>query len=207
MSNLQKIPKDGTQLFLAPGNQRRIKHCSTLNKKDMPQPARLSNDEGRNGATLKPWRSSAAAASRTACRVSGITGVSPSSSNQPMGICFASAIEILRILTGAPLGSAGCLPATVRNSRSTSAMVRAIGPIELRMENGPVQGGKCPADGMRPEVGLSAQMPEKCAGSRTDPPLSLPRPPADSPAAIAAASPPLDPPAVRSSAQGLCVRP
>src|ERR1700724_4847545 len=60
---------------------------------------------------------------------------------------------------------------------------------------------------MRPGVGLSPQMPLKCAGTRIDPPPSLPTPPADIPAAIATASPPLDPPAVRSRSHGLLVRP
>src|SRR5207302_8991113 len=50
-------------------------------------------------------------------------------------------------------------------------------------------------------------MPLKCAGTRMEPPPSLPTPPAEQPEAIAAASPPLDPPAVRSRSQGLFVRP
>lgn len=61
--------------------------------------------------------------------------------------------------------------------------------------------------GIRPGVGFSEQMPVKCAGSRTEPPLSLPNPHAESPAAMAAASPPLDPPAERSSDHGFEVRP
>src|ERR1700751_1078124 len=40
-----------------------------------------------------------------------------------------------------------------------------------------------------------------------EPPPSLPTPPAEQPEAIAAASPPLDPPGVRSRSQGLFVRP
>jgi hypothetical protein len=59
-------------------------------------------------------------------------------------------------------------------------MVRAMGPIAPRIENGPTHGGRCPRPGIRPGVGLSEQMPVKCAGTRTDPPLSLPRPAADS---------------------------
>src|SRR5208282_3490099 len=51
------------------------------------------------------------------------------------------------------------------------------------------------------------QTPQKRAGTRIDPPPSLPTPPAESPAAIAAASPPLDPPAVRERSHGLFVRP
>src|SRR6266576_2723402 len=60
---------------------------------------------------------------------------------------------------------------------------------------------------MRPGVGLSPQMPLKCAGTRMDPPPSLPTPPAEHPDAMAAASPPLDPPGVRERSQGLLVRP
>src|SRR5262252_2042287 len=63
-------------------------------------------------------------------------------------------------------------------------MVRAMGPMAPRNENGPTQGGRCPMPGMRPGVGFSEQMPVKCAGTRTEPPLSLPSPPADMPAAI-----------------------
>src|SRR5712664_2081288 len=60
---------------------------------------------------------------------------------------------------------------------------------------------------MLPGVGFSPQMPQKCAGTRIDPPPSLPTPPAEHPAAIAAASPPLEPPALRDKSQGLLVLP
>src|SRR5438067_13154043 len=86
-------------------------------------------------------------------------------------------------------------------------MVRAIGPTTPIQEKAPAPGGKCPAAGTRPGVGFSPQIPLKCAGTRMDPPPSLPTPPAEQPAAIAAASPPLDPPAVRCRSQGLLVRP
>ena len=43
--------------------------------------------------------------------------------------------------------------------------------------------------GTRPGDGLKEQIPVKCAGTRTEPPLSLPRPAADRPAAMAADSP------------------
>jgi hypothetical protein len=42
---------------------------------------------------------------------------------------------------------------------------------------------------------------------RTEPPPSLPTPPAEQNAEIAADSPPLDPPGVQSRSQGLLVRP
>src|SRR5207253_8021497 len=60
---------------------------------------------------------------------------------------------------------------------------------------------------MRPGVGFKPQMPLKCAGTRIDPPPSLPMPPAEQPDAIAAASPPLEPPGVRVKSQGLLVLP
>ena len=50
-------------------------------------------------------------------------------------------------------------------------------------------------------------MPQKWAGTRTDPPPSLPMPPGEQNDEMAADSPPLDPPAVRSRFQGLLVRP
>src|SRR5277367_4728295 len=60
---------------------------------------------------------------------------------------------------------------------------------------------------MRPGVGFNPQMPQKCAGTRTDPPPSLPTPPIEQPEAIAAASPPLEPPLDRAKFQGLLVLP
>ena len=56
-------------------------------------------------------------------------------------------------------------------------------------------------------MGFNAQIPQKCAGTRTDPPPSLPTPPAEHPEAIAAASPPLDPPLDLSKFHGLLVFP
>lgn len=60
--------------------------------------------------------------------------------------------------------------------------------------------------GTRPGVGFRPHIPLKCAGTRMEPPPSLPTPAADIPAAIAAASPPLEPPGVNSASQGLQVR-
>ena len=68
-------------------------------------------------------------------------------------------------------------------------------------------GGTTVAIGTTPTVGLSDVMPQQCAGLRSEPPMSLPRPIGLMPDAIAAASPPLDPPAVTSGFHGLRVRP
>src|SRR5207244_2733822 len=67
----------------------------------------------------------------------------------------------------------------------TSAIVRAMGPTTPIQEKAPAPGGKCPVAGTRPGVGFSPQIPQKCAGTRIEPPPSLPTPPAEQPAAIA----------------------
>src|SRR3970282_2514107 len=61
--------------------------------------------------------------------------------------------------------------------------------------------------GLRPAVGLKPKTPQHAAGILIDPPPSLACAIGTSRAATAAADPPLDPPGVRSSAQGLCVGP
>lgn len=57
----------------------------------------------------------------------------------------------------------------------------------------------------RPYVGLSPTTPQKCAGWRMLPPVSLPSAAAHCPAATAAALPPLLPPGTRPASQGLRV--
>jgi hypothetical protein len=64
-----------------------------------------------------------------------------------------------------------------------------------------------PANGTRPEVGRSAATPLATAGTRSDPPRSLPSASGAMPVATATASPPLDPPGVRVGSQGLRVAP
>src|ERR1700729_2573160 len=54
----------------------------------------------------------------------------------------------------------------------------------------------------RPRAGLSPTTPQQDAGVRTDPPPSLPWPTGQSPAATAAAAPPLEPPGVRPVSHG-----
>src|SRR5215469_4032543 len=56
-------------------------------------------------------------------------------------------------------------------------------------------------------VGLIPTTPQKAAGSRIEPPVSVPRLPRHSSAATAAADPPDDPPATRSKSYGLRVGP
>src|SRR5439155_11306869 len=105
------------------------------------------------------------------------------------------------------LGSPLSGPAIASNINSRSRTVRAMGPTTPSKANGPTDGGKWPVAGIRPGVGFNPQIPQKCAGTRIDPPPSLPIPPAEQPAEIAAASPPLDPPAEYSVFHGLLVFP
>ena len=60
---------------------------------------------------------------------------------------------------------------------------------------------------MRPYVGFSPTTPQSDAGCRTLPPVSVPRAQTASPAATAAAEPPLEPPGTRSRSHGLCTGP
>src|SRR3981189_804208 len=109
--------------------------------------------------------------------------------------------------TGEERASPGSGPAITSKSKRTSAMVRAIGPTTPIQEKAPAPGGKCPVAGTRPGVAFNPQIPQKWAGTRIDPPPSLPTPPAEHPAAIAAASPPLEPPAECAKFHGLLVFP
>src|SRR5262245_20550255 len=57
--------------------------------------------------------------------------------------------------------------------------------------------------GTRPKVGFRPTSPQKLAGIRIEPAPSEPRASGPSPAATAAAPPPVDPPGVRERSQGL----
>ena len=55
----------------------------------------------------------------------------------------------------------------------------------------------------RPRLGFSPTSPQQLAGIRIDPPPSEPCATGTSPAATAAAAPPLEPPAIRSRSHGV----
>ena len=65
----------------------------------------------------------------------------------------------------------------------------------------------CPRVGMIPKLGRWPKTPQNDAGIRIDPPRSLPSSRAESPALIATADPPEEPPAVRAGSHGLSVVP
>src|SRR5579863_2711319 len=120
---------------------------------------------------------------------------------------FGTADKAFETCTGEVSASPGSGPRRTSKRNLRSAMVRAIGPTTPSQPKALFPAGKWPFDGMRPGVGLSPQMPQKCAGTRIEPPPSLPTPPAEHPAAMAAASPPLEPPELRERFQGLLVLP
>src|SRR5215470_12021535 len=86
---------------------------------------------------------------------------------------------------------------------AASRTVRVSGPVWDRCS----QPGKPGACGTRPYDGLTPTRPQKAAGIRTEPPPSVPIPIGPSPAATAAAAPPLEPPGVRMRFHGLRVTP
>ena len=88
-----------------------------------------------------------------------------------------------------------------------SPTVRAIGPHMPRTASWPGMPPVMPLQGNRSSVGLSAVMPQKCAGMRRLPPMSVPIPRGLMPDAIAAASPPELPPGERPSRCGFFVSP
>ena len=82
-------------------------------------------------------------------------------------------------------------------SRQASATVRVIGPIAR-----PKYGG---STGTRPRLGFSVKIPFQQAGSRTEPPMSVPRCSGPYPAAAAAPAPALEPPGFQARFHGLRV--
>ncbi len=95
--------------------------------------------------------------------------------------------------------SPGWLPVITSSSSAASATVRASGPSVVR----PIRSGISGALEIRPRDGLIPNRPQTLAGIRIDPPPSLPCAAGASPAATAAAAPPLDPPADLLRSQGV----
>src|ERR1700722_16242572 len=91
------------------------------------------------------------------------------------------------------------------SSNTASATVRVIGPVCASEAQ---EGGEKPGDrGTSPKVGFSPNTPQNEDGTRIEPTPSVPMASGPQPAAIGAAAPPLDPPLVRLSDQGLRVIP
>src|ERR671926_1484819 len=97
------------------------------------------------------------------------------------------------------VGSRGSGPAITPSSRAASATVRVIGPLCDRAAQMSAFGQY----GTRPNDGFKPKTPQSAAGIRIDPAPSEPCARGPSPAATAAAAPPLEAPEVRSSFHGL----
>ena len=91
------------------------------------------------------------------------------------------------------------LPVITSSSSAASATVRVSGPSMPS----PNRSGTSGAEEIRPRVGLIPNSPHTLDGIRIDPPPSLPWAAGASPAATAAAAPPLDPPADRDRSHGV----
>ena len=80
-----------------------------------------------------------------------------------------------------------------------SATLRVIAPTESRLS----ARGKVPAMGTRLALGLKPTRLQNAAGIRSEPPVSVPSPATAMPSATLTAAPELEPPAIRSGAQGV----
>ena len=94
------------------------------------------------------------------------------------------------------------LPAVASRRSAASATVRARGPMQVRPLNASASGQV----EIRPRCGLRPTRPVQAAGIRIDPAPSDPSAAGMSPAATAAAAPPLEPPGVWCGAPGIAGR-
>src|SRR5438067_3086149 len=89
---------------------------------------------------------------------------------------------------------------------SSAALSRTLRLIAWRIARLPIDSPPGALE-TRPRDGLKPKTPQHDAGMRSEPAPSPPLATEVSPAAMAAAEPPDEPPVVRSSDQGLCVGP
>ena len=106
--------------------------------------------------------------------------------------------------SGSDTRSVGSGPTTLSSASAASRMRRVMTPLVDSMGQ---PGGSLPPIGTRPIDGLKPVRPVADAGMRIEPPPSDPVASGTSPAASAAADPPDEPPAERSSDHGLWVAP
>src|SRR5437763_731416 len=90
-------------------------------------------------------------------------------------------------------GSGNGRSASTANATAASAAERVRRPMLSSLG----ESGKTPSIGHTPTVVFKPKTPQKDAGTRTDPPVSVPTANAESPAATATADPLLDPPGTR----------
>ena len=94
-------------------------------------------------------------------------------------------------------------PLSTASSSAQSRTLRASGPPVSRV----AEIGAIPTPDTRPTVGRSPTTPHSAAGTRTEPPVSVPIAAGTSRAATAALEPPLLPPGMHRGSHGLCTAP
>src|SRR5260370_41091276 len=92
---------------------------------------------------------------------------------------------------GSDSGSAGCSPLIASSNSAASSILRAIGPCTVRLRS-ILNVGVCAT---RPKLGRMPTMPQKLAGLRGEPPMSVPYASHAVPVASATAGPLAAPPA------------
>src|SRR5690606_38143786 len=104
-------------------------------------------------------------------------------------------------ISGAAAGATGTRPFKAATIKAASPAERESSPTLSRVG----ASGTAPEVDQKPTVVLKPKMPHRAAGTRTEPPVSLPSAKAHSPAATATAEPLLDPPGRRGTcrSQGL----
>ena len=160
---------------------------------------------GRQAITAAPASRRICAASRTARRSAGDAGRLPSSSNQ------ATRSRARSTPAGSPSGAAGVLVDGVAAAVHDLQRQRDVGHAA---RHGPTWWGWPLPErdaavthvGQRPVVGLMLAMPQKCAGTRTEPPMSVPHAEARPASGHDRRLAPDEPPGVRARSHGLLVR-
>ena len=148
---------------------------------------------GCAASTRQPRRESRATARSQAARTDFWSGIPPRSGDQatrsPGSGAGVSGKRRLSPGSATDVGSRGSGPAMAAIIAAVSRTVRVIGPLMLSVSQA-ASFGYC---GTRPGELRKATSPQKLAGTRSEPPKSLPIAPAHRPAATAAAEPPLEP--------------
>src|SRR5579872_714724 len=101
--------------------------------------------------------------------------------------------------TGTASGTRGGSPASTASVNAQQETLTPIGPTESSV----VESGVAPARGIRNCVGFKPARPQKAAGIRTDPPVSVPIATAAIPSATEIGAPDEEPPGIRLRSQGL----
>ena len=90
---------------------------------------------------------------------------------------------------------------------SIIAVSRTVRVSTCSQSSPPASSSRCGPTGTQPRLGFNPTRPHTAAGTRMEPPESVPCAIGTSPAATAAAAPPLDPPGLRPRSQGFRVGP